>query len=222
MAKSKAIDVAKVVGVSQDFLLLDFVESHAPRKDFFAHFSISLANMHRTSQDHCGFFEDNFLGATPQPNHNPQNLPWSRFFWEKRLLYQCQLGVKNALIPKGLEKEILQLKDTVVDLLTTDAPPSLLHGDLWSGNYLVNSRGKACLIDPACYYGHREAELAMCRLFGGFPPEFYHGYNEEYPLEKGVEKRLPLYQLYHVLNHLNLFGGHYLESVQRIVEGLIR
>ena len=115
---------------------------------------------------------------------------------------------------------MLTLKAKVQELTTLEELPSLLHGDLWGGNYLVNSQEKVCLIDPAVYYGHREMELAMCKLFGGFSQDFYASYEKAFPLEKESEKRLPLYQLYHLLNHLNLFGGSYLHSVERIVNSL--
>ena len=122
------------------------------------------------------------------------------------------------MIDGRLEERIIGLKPVVEDLLDTRERPSLLHGDLWSGNFLVNPEGKACLIDPAVYYGHREAELAMCRLFGGFSPHFYSAYQEAFPLEAGASRRLALYQLYHVLNHLNLFGRSYLGQVEGIVD----
>ena len=221
MKETETIDVVGVIKATEHFLLLDFIESPRLKGNFFSDFGGSLAEMHQSTSSRCGFFEDNFLGATPQPNLNPKNLSWPSFFWEKRLLYQCQLGVKNGLIENTLEKNILQLAPIVFDLLHTEEPPSLLHGDLWSGNYLVNSQGRACLIDPAVYYGHREAELAMASLFGGFPPEFYKGYNKSFPLEKGADKRLPLYQLYHLLNHLNLFGKSYLGSVEKVVQSYI-
>ena len=100
--------------------------------------------------------------------------------------------------------------------------PGILHGDLWGGNYIVDDRGEACLIDPAVYYGHREADLAMTRLFGGFEPSFYEAYAEASPLAAGHEDRLPIYQLYHVLNHLNLFGSGYFEQAKRILQRYAR
>jgi len=107
----------------------------------------------------------------------------------------------------------------IVELLgASPEPPSLLHGDLWGGNYIVDERGEACLVDPAVYYGHREADLAMTRLFGGFDGAFYAAYDESLPLEPGHRERLPIYQLYHVLNHFNLFGGGYHEQARRILQ----
>ena len=217
LKSTKAIDVVSVVHVTEHFILLEFVEPSPPRGDFFFHFGTQLACMHRHTSLVCGFKEDNFLGPSPQPNQNPRKLNWAAFFWEKRLLYQCHIGTQRGYIRKDLEKKLLAMESTVYDRLKISEPPSLLHGDLWSGNYLVNSKGKACLIDPAAYYGHREAELAMCRLFGGFSKDFYTGYEQEFPLEPGTEKRQPIYQLYHLLNHLNLFGQSYLPHVEAIL-----
>ena len=219
MRKTRTIDVVQVWGVSLHFILLEYLAPNTPqKKTFFQDFGIRLAKMHQHTGQSWGFMEDNFLGASVQPNLNPTQLSWPTFFWQKRLLYQCQLGISREFIDKKLEKRILALQPIVEDLLQTQEQPSLLHGDLWNGNYLVNSQGKACLIDPAVYYGHREAELAMCRLFGGFSPDFYQAYERDFSLEKGAKQRLPLYQLYHVLNHLNLFGRSYLAQVEAIID----
>ena len=191
--KTRAIDVIRIFGVSSRFLLLEYLGSNPrPRNTFFRDFGTRLAKMHRHIGQDWGFTEDNFLGATPQPNLNPGQLSWPAFYWQKRLLYQCRLGVERGLIDGKLEKKILNLRPVIEDLLQTNESSSLLHGDLWSGNYLINSEGESCLIDPAVYYGHREAELAMCRLFGGFAPDFYCAYEQEFPLNKSVERRLPL------------------------------
>ena len=219
MRKTQTIDVIQVVGVSSRFILLEYLEPHpSPSKTFFQDFGIQLASMHRHPGQYWGFEEDNFLGATPQPNLNPKQLSWPEFFWEKRLRYQCRLGTAQGLIDETLKKRILNLQSVVKELLSTQEQPSLLHGDLWSGNFLINTRGDACLIDPAVYYGHHEAELAMCRLFGGFSADFYRAYEETFPLEQGFQRRFPLYQLYHVLNHLNLFGRSYLGQVESILD----
>ena len=217
--KTGAIGVIRVLGVTSRFLLLEYlVPSTSGRSSFFQDFGVRLARMHRHSSPEWGFMEDNFLGATPQPNLNPDHLSWSGFFWQKRLLYQCQLGVARGMIDAGLKERILSLGPVVEELLQIEEEPSLLHGDLWSGNYLIHAGSEVCLIDPAVYYGHREAELAMCRLFGGFLPDFYEAYEKEFPLERDARLRLPLYQLYHVLNHLNLFGRSYLGQVEGIVD----
>ena len=220
LRRTKAIDVISIVYATEYFILLDFIEPIPSKKNFFSDFGIKLAHMHRHTSPQCGFVEDNFLGRAPQINLNPKDLPWAEFFWEKRLLYQISIGAQKGCIDKQLEKKILSHKTSIHNLLNIKEPPSLLHGDLWNGNYLVNSQGEACLIDPAVYYGHREAELAMCKLFGGFSQDFYASYEKKWPLEKGSEKRLPIYQLYHILNHLNLFGQSYLQAVHEIVDSL--
>ncbi len=214
MARTHSIDVVGVVGATDHILLLEFIGPVVQGNFFFEDFGASLAEMHGHTSSTCGFFEDNFLGATPQPNLNTKELPWASFFWQQRLLYQCRLGVKNGLVGDRLERDILDLEPQALDLLNTHEPSSLLHGDLWSGNFMVGAKGRACLIDPAVYYGNREAELAMTYLFGEFPPEFYLSYEKSSPLKEGAKRRLKLYQLYHLLNHLNLFGRGYLSSVE--------
>ena len=222
MRKTKTVDVAHVICATGHFLLLDFIESTPREESFFEDLAASLSNMHRHTASHFGFFENNFLGATLQLNLHPENRSWASFFWEKRLLYQCQLAVDNGFIDRSLENTILSLKSSLFDLLGPCQTPSLLHGDLWSGNIMTNGQGRPCLIDPAVYYGDREAEFAMAHLFGGLPPEFYRAYNEYFPLEKQAKERSMFYQLYHLLNHLNLFGTSYLSSLRKAVLNLQR
>jgi fructosamine-3-kinase len=136
---------------------------------------------------------------------------------ERRLRYQVRLAAEN-----GHGETLARLLDAcehrLVDLMQTALePPSILHGDLWSGNFIVDDTGQPCLIDPAAYFGHREADLAMTRLFGGFTPAFYEAYDEEFPLADDHGERLPIYQLYHLLNHLNLFGSGYYAQSERIL-----
>ena len=218
MGETGAIDVIRVMGVTSRFILLEYLGANSfEEKPFFQDFGTRLANMHRHTGEKWGFMEDNFLGAALQLNLNPKDLTWPEFFWQNRLYHRCHLGVECGMVDARLEKRIMGLRPVVEELLQTEESPSLLHGDLWSGNFLTNVRGEVCLIDPAVYYGHREAELAMCRLFGGFSQDFYGAYQKAFPLEQGWERRLPLYQLYHVLNHLNLFGKSYLEQVESII-----
>ena len=125
---------------------------------------------------------------------------------------------KNGLADEDLRKSFSRLESKISDILKdSQEQPSLLHGDLWSGNYMVDEHGNACIIDPAVYYGHREADLAMTRLFGGYSEDFYKSYNESFPLKDGWEYRENIYKLYHVLNHLNLFGkGYYSQALSLI------
>lgn len=227
LAAARAIRVPQVLAVSAEALVLELIEP-APRKRGFAvDFGRRLALLHRQRGKTSGFPHDNFIGATPQPNRPldagwEEAAPndgsgWPEFFLERRLRFQVRLagqrgdGGELARLLDRAEARIGELLASAIE------PPSLLHGDLWGGNYIVDERGEACLIDPAVYYGHREADLAMTRLFGGFDGAFYAAYEEAAPLTAGHQERLPIYQLYHVLNHFNLFGGGYHEQARRIL-----
>jgi len=221
LAAPGALRVPGVVAVGDDFLVLEAVDAGRRRTDFFANFGRGLAQLHRHTHTHFGFDGDNFIGATPQPNPRCAAGPgvWAAWYWEHRLLYQLRQAERARLASRGLSRAMAQLEALVPRLLEgTDEPPSLLHGDLWGGNFLVDTHGEPVLIDPAVYYGHREAELGMTLLFGGFAPEFYDAYHQAWPLSPGWRRRMPVYQLYHVLNHLNLFGSGYGGQA----EGLIR
>lgn len=228
LAAARAIRVPEVLAVDEQALVLEMIHA-APKKPGFAKsFGHAFAKLHEHRGKAFGFPHDNFIGSTPQHNA-PLSGPWHEaavedgsnwpeFFLERRLRFQTRLAANKG---HGSELELLldRAESQIVELLNTAfEPPSILHGDLWSGNFIVDERGEACLIDPAAYYGHREADLAMTRLFGGFEPAFYHAYDEASPLTPGHEDRLPIYQLYHVLNHLNLFGGGYYGQSQRILQ----
>ena len=164
-----------------------------------------LASVHRHQADRFGWQRDNYIGSTPQQNGWRES--WIAFWRERRLEPQIALARAN-----GYRIEV----PPVWRLLEGHEPaPSLLHGDLWSGNAAFLPDGAPVLFDPAVYYGDREADLAMTELFGGFPREFYSSYRKIYPLDAGYEKRKHLYNLYHLLNHLNLFGSGYLGQVER-------
>lgn len=182
------------------YLLLEFLELGG-RADFAA-LGRMLANAHRKACPRFGWRRDNYIGATPQPNGWCDD--WKEFWLERRLRPQIALAKRNGF---GFDMPPLSL------LEGHDPKPALLHGDLWSGNAGFTSAGPV-LFDPAVYYGDREADLAMTELFGGFPAAFYAAYNEAYPLDSGYERRKHFYNLYHLLNHLNLFGGGYLAQVK--------
>jgi protein-ribulosamine 3-kinase len=192
------------------FLALENVASGSPGPAFSTDFGHRLAALHRaTRHDRCGFDHDNYLGSTPQPNGWAED--WCEFWRERRLGHQVELARRRGLADRELVDLCRRLTDRLDDFLG-DVPgeqPCLLHGDLWGGNYLVCEAGEPVLIDPAVYYGHREADLAMTRLFGGFDARFYAAYQEAWPLPPGSEQRLAIYELYHLLNHLNLFGASY-------------
>jgi len=232
LARSGAIRVPEVLAVGKSALVLEFIEEGPRRTGFSESFGRALAKLHTVNGPCCGFREDNFIGATPQVNTpvsphestfssaNPgtgDGSDWVRFFLERRLRYQVQLAAQRGH-GSELERRLDAAESNLVELLgEAIEPPSLLHGDLWGGNYLVDERGEACLIDPAVCYGHREADLAMTQLFGGFDGDFYRAYEASFPLAPGYHRRRPAYQLYHLLNHLNLFGGGYYAQCERIL-----
>ncbi|MBK3518952.1 fructosamine kinase family protein [Carboxylicivirga marina] len=206
--KAKAIEVPEVVLVSDNYLLLEHIMSGHRHTHFFQSFGEAFANLHRHTNTSFGFYEDNFIGSTPQINTLSDN--WIDFYFAHRLLYQYKLAENNGYTDKEFQKAFALIEKGIHKILNgSEELPCLLHGDLWGGNYLANKRGDAVLIDPAVYYGHREADLAMTKLFGGFHTDFYNSYINSYPLQEGYEDRENIYLLYHVLNHLNLFGSSY-------------
>lgn len=200
----RSVDVA----AGHAYLLMEFLELKG-RVDFPA-LGRMLARAHRTTGPRYGWSRDNYIGATPQINAWSDD--WSAFWFERRMEPQFELAKKKGF----------SLPDVSRDLLQGHKPEaSLLHGDLWSGNVSFTPGGPV-VFDPAVYYGDREADLAMTELFGGFPREFYAAYNEALPLPKEYEQRKHLYNLYHLLNHLNLFGRSYLGQVERTLGLLLR
>jgi protein-ribulosamine 3-kinase len=177
-----------------------------------------LARQHRHFGAAFGWQTDTSLGTTRQPNTPDDD--WARFFAEQRLGFQLELAALNGA-PRRVAELGARLGASVPELLGPHEPlPSLLHGDLWSGNWGADAAGNPYVFDPSVYYGDREADLALARLFGGFAPGFYAAYSEEWPLAAGWEQRSELYELYHLLNHFNLFGPAYLPSVVRVLERL--
>jgi protein-ribulosamine 3-kinase len=196
------------------FLLMEAIPTGRPAPGFFADLGRRFAALHRATArapaagGRHGFDHDNYLGGTPQPN--PWTESWAAFFRDHRLGHQLRLARRRGRSDPELDRlgdRLLDRLDRWLDL--PEEPACLLHGDLWSGNFLADEAGAPVLVDPAAYRGHREADLAMTRLFGGFDADFYRAYEEAWPLPPGHDERLPLYQLYHLLNHLNLFGAGY-------------
>jgi fructosamine-3-kinase len=176
-----------------------------------------LAEIHRSAAEAFGLEEDNFIGILPQPNGWYRS--WTDFYRERRLVPQIRLASERGLLPGRRSRLLHRLCDRLERWLERpDLRPSLLHGDLWNGNALADSEGVPFLIDPAAYYGDREVDLAFSEMFGGFPSRFYDAYNEAFPLAPGFSERKPLYQLYYLLVHLNLFGESYGPAVDRIAE----
>lgn len=202
------------------FLLMEFIDSGHRAANYWETFARQLAALHQASAGDLvpagryGFAGDNYIGARKQVN-TPQER-WIPFFRDCRLAPQFEDAA--SYFTEADRKRIVRLLDHLEDFLVEPKHPSLLHGDLWSGNVMTGSDGKAWLIDPAVYVGHAEADLAMTELFGGFPHAFYAAYREAFPMQDGYEDRRDLYNLYQLLNHLNLFGASYLLSVRRIVD----
>lgn len=194
------------------YLLLEFIQSASPRANFWEDFGASLARLHRHSQAHFGLSFNNYIGPLEQQNDYSED--GIHFFIEKRLKPQAGLALYEHKISQSLYDKFIRLFEKLPKLLPQE-PPALLHGDLWSGNFMVNQQGAPALIDPAVYYGYREAELAFTRLFGGFQEEFYQAYHREFPLEPNFQERLDIYNLYPLLVHVNLFGSGYLSGVTR-------
>jgi len=204
-------------GPGRSFLAMDYLPPGSRVRGFEARLGRGLAELHQaTSSRGFGFEVDGYCGATPQPNGW---LPgWVEFYRERRLGHQLDLARGRGLGADDYARG-RRLLDRLDDLLGESAaePPALIHGDLWSGNLHVAPDGRPSLIDPAAYYGHREAEIGMMELFGGFGPRVYAAYEEVRPLAPGWRERVDLYSLYHVLNHYNLFGGGYGSQAMRIV-----
>jgi fructosamine-3-kinase len=176
-----------------------------------------LAALHRHTEKRYGWHRDNTIGPTPQ--HNPWTGDWVEFFREYRLRFQLDLAARNGYGGE-LQTLGLRLAERLPELFEGYRPEaSLCHGDLWSGNWGV-ADGVPVIFDPAVYYGDRESDIAMTMLFGGFGAAFYRAYEESWPMAKGHERRLKLYQLYHVLNHLNLFGSGYLGQAMKLLQDL--
>jgi len=215
MSDTDSVSVPDVIKYDENFLVLSYI-LQAPRgRDFQSRLGKDLAGMHRTFSSRFGFHEDNYIGSTPQKNSYKDS--WIDFYLENRLDYQVKLSGDNEL-----SRVYARFRGLVPELLKdSQEEPCLIHGDLWAGNVISGPDGRPVLIDPAAYFGHREMELAMTQLFGGFSGEFYSSYNDTYPLKKGWRERQDLYKLYHVLNHLNLFGSGYRAQALGLMNGYL-
>ena len=198
-----------------EFLLLEDLRPAAPAPGYWETFGRQLSRLHNHTAMSFGFQHDNFLGTTPQPN--PPTPDGFECFAVHRLEFQARLAFDRGRLSMDDRDQIHKLAISLRERIP-DQPASLIHGDLWLGNALSGSAGEPALIDPAAHYGWAEAELGMTDLFGGFPDRFYAAYLEARPLEPGWRERLPIYNLYHLLNHLNLFGQAYLSRIQAIVK----
>jgi fructosamine-3-kinase len=216
---AQELRIPEVIGCgTQDatsFLLLEYIDGASMISNFWEDFGHRLARLHQHSNDQFGLDHFNYIGSLNQENTFESS--WSEFFVTRRLEPQCKLALDHHRIEPALARAFSVLFAKLNDLFPKE-PPSLLHGDLWSGNYMIDDFGCASVFDPAIYYGHREMDLAMTLLFGGFRSNFYDAYQESYPLESDWRKRMDLCNLYPLMVHVNLFGGGYAQQVKNIVD----
>ncbi|MGI8892359.1 MAG: fructosamine kinase family protein [Bacteroidia bacterium] len=210
--------IATGVFENTSFIIIEHINSAPKNKNFWKDFGKKLATLHKITNDFYGLDHDNYIGSLQQKNKQTKN--WITFFIEQRLQVQLQLAESKGKINSSILNNFERLFKKLPDLITEEKP-SLLHGDLWSGNFMINEKGVACLIDPSVYFGHREADLAMTHLFSGFDDEFYESYYEEWPLENNYYNRFDIYNLYPLLVHVNLFGGGYLDQVKYILRRFV-
>jgi fructosamine-3-kinase len=199
----------------KSFLLMDFIESRRANAKDYKHFGRDLARLHLSVSEQFGFSSDNFIGSLPQSNAS--HTDWTEYYWKERIAPQLELARQS----KALEEKYVPSKEIALNVFTQvfgEVKPSLLHGDLWGGNYLISTDGTPYLIDPAVYFGHSMVDIAMSQLFGGFDTEFYDAYHKIIPKPSYYQEQIKLYQLYYLLVHLNLFGRSYRSSVVDILE----
>jgi protein-ribulosamine 3-kinase len=223
LAQTKTVKIPQPILYGQtetaSFLVLEYIELRRATVQSERVFGQQLAQLHLQKQPYFGWEIDNTIGSTKQVNSRSNN--WVDFWRNHRLGFQLKLVISKGY-GKKLETLGALLSENLDDFFTNYAPPpSLLHGDLWGGNVAVNSENQPIIFDPACYYGDRETDLAMTELFGGFGRDFYAAYNDVWQLDSGYETRKKLYNLYHVLNHIVLFGGGYVGQAENIMQTLV-
>lgn len=197
------------------YLILEYVSSGANTAKGQENLAIALAEQHQVSSSQCGWEEDNYIGSLPQSNQRMTD--WSDFYAEHRLLSQTKRAFDQGLVTRDFTRKMEKFCGYLEELFPKESH-ALLHGDLWGGNYFIQPDDQPLLYDPAVYYGHREMDIAMTRLFGGFSSEFYEAYNAAYPMVERWEERIEYGQLYPNLVHLNLFGPVYLQPVRSVVD----
>lgn len=221
LTKTNTIKVSDVVTLgnhgSHSFLVLEYLQ--LGRQGAMEDFATALAALHATSASSFGFSSNNYIGSTPQVNQ--WSLDWIEFFAEHRIGYQLQLlskkGVSSGLLSKGN-----RLRGEINKFFVDYSPkPALIHGDLWQGNYAFDQNFCPVIYDPACYFADHEVELAMLELFGNPDGQFFESYNKLYPIHSGYLQRKNLYNLYHILNHANLFGGGYASQAEAMIDALL-
>lgn len=220
LAQTKTVSVPEVIAFGKhqekEFLIMECIHSLEKSDQYFIDLGISLAALHQHSHPNgFGLDYDNFMGASEQKNS--WNADGNTFFIENRLLFQLEKALYDRKIDSDLVNKFEHFFKEIPSIFPKEKS-ALIHGDLWSGNTMVNEKGLATLVDPTCYYGFREAEIAFTTMFGGFEESFYAAYHEQFPLEKGFHARIPFYNLYPLLVHVNLFGEGYVPTIQTILK----
>lgn len=216
VAIPEVISLQKVDGFS--FLILEFITPAYRQKGFWENFGQQLAHLHKDSNDRFGLDHNNFIGSLPQRNNQHSN--WIEFFISERLNPQIELAnLSNRLQVTDIQ-DFESLYAKLPSILSCEEP-SLTHGDLWSGNFIVGQDNIPYIVDPAVSFAHREMDLAMTKLFGGFEFPFYQSYQEVFPSPPGLSDRIAIYQLYYLMVHVNLFAGGYINSVRTILRKFI-
>jgi len=210
------IPSAIIVGESGDlmYIVMENIKVNARKPDYWTMLGVKLAKLHSHKAKKFGLDHNNFIGSLAQSNKT--HTDWVEFFITERLSKQIEIALNKGAISTATVKQFDRLYTRFENFFPKESPV-LIHGDLWSGNLITDDLGEPCLIDPAVYYAHREIELSMTKLFGGFDTEFYRSYHEVMPLESGFEERVEVYNLYPLMVHVNLFGGHYLQEVEFIL-----
>lgn len=216
LAQTETFTIPRVIHQGKQgykaYLMLEYIEAGPQRPTYWQEFGESLAQLHSHTQPTFGLDYTNYIGPLPQRNTPRSN--GIEFFIEERLKVQAGMALYNNMITPKLHESFQKLYEALPGLLPNERP-ALIHGDLWSGNVITDSNGGVCLVDPAPHYGLREAEIAFTYLFGGFEPTFYEAYDNAYPLEDDFEQRIPIYNLYPLLVHVNLFGHSYVKAVEK-------
>jgi fructosamine-3-kinase len=219
LAEASALRVPQVLAQSESFLVLEHICSSRRCADFDERLGRGLAALHRFGAPGFGLDHDNFIGRLPQSNAPAST--WADFYGSRRLEPQLRLACEQGLASPALRRGFARVLARLPDLVGPPEPPARLHGDLWGGNLMVDEHGEPCLIDPAVYAGHREVDLAMMRLFGGFNPRVFAAYDEAWPLAAGHLGRVPLYQLFYLMVHVNMFGGGYVAQAEHALEEIV-